>query len=178
MKDASECCDNRCTGVLEPLAAGTAFCIRYSRGELQAAVTAETVARTFEIHLEETGAITARPFWKRSQHVQPAVIAPKNKLEGAICSSRGKGDDVPFQGTVRLCTAPARELETCYELVCAAGRRCAQQRHPRAVRSLQMGSALPTLQPKQPEAQTFRLVLNPVPKIHPYFSCNVLYPSG
>lgn len=30
-----------------------------------------------------------------------------------------------------------------------------------------MGSALPTLQPKQPEAQTFGLVLNPIPQIHP-----------
>lgn len=27
-----------------------------------------------------------------------------------------------------------------------------------------MGSALPTLQPKQPEAQTFGLVLNPIPQ--------------
>lgn len=110
MKDASESYNNRCTGVLEPLAGGNAFCRRSSRGQLQAAMAADPGAHAFEIHLEETGAITARPFWKRSQHVQPAVIAPKNKLEGAICSSRGNGDDVPFQSTIRLCTAPGREL--------------------------------------------------------------------
>lgn len=117
--------------------------------------------------MEETGAITARPFWKGSWRMPPAVIAPENKLEGAVSSSRGDGDDVPFQRTIRICRAPGRELKTCYELVCAAGRHCAQQRHPRAVRSLQMGSALLTLQPEQPGAQTFRLVLYPVPKIHP-----------
>lgn len=116
--------------------------------------------------LEETGAITAHPFWKGSQQVQPAVIAPENKLEEAVSSSCGNGEDVPFQRTIRICIAPGRELKTCYELVCAAGRHCAQQRHPRAVRSLQMGSDLLTLQPKQPEAQTFCLVLNSIPKIH------------
>lgn len=98
--------------------------------------------------------------------MQPAVIAPENKLEGAVSGSRGDRDDVPFQRSVRICTAPGRELTTCHELVCTAGRLCAQQRHPRAVRSLQMVSALLALQPEQPKAQIFRLVLNPIPKIH------------
>lgn len=117
--------------------------------------------------LEETGAITAHPFWKGSQQVQPAVIVPENKLEGAVSGSRGNGEDVLFQRAIRICTAPGRELKMFYDLVCTAGRHCARQRHARALRSLQMDSGLLTLQPEQHEAQIFRLVLNPIPKIHP-----------
>lgn len=95
--------------------------------------------------LEESEAFKAHLFWKSSQQVQPAVIVPENKLEGAISSSRGNGGDVPLQRATRICTAPVMELKTCYELICAAGRCCAQQRHPRVVRSMQMGSSLPTL---------------------------------
>jgi len=47
--------------------------------------------------LEESGDITARPFWKGSQQVQTAVIVPENKLEGAVSGSHGDGEDVPLQ---------------------------------------------------------------------------------
>lgn len=94
MKDAPESYYNRCRGVFKPLAGGNAFCIHDSHGELKAAVTGEVVAQ--DTLLEETGAITAHPFWKWSQR----VIVPQNKLEGAVSGSCGNGDDVPFQRAI------------------------------------------------------------------------------
>lgn len=79
------------------------------------------------------------------------MVEPENKLEGADKSSCGDGGG--FSESFRICRAPGRELETCCELLCAAGRFCAQQRQAGAVRNLQMGSAALTLQPEQGKAK-------------------------
>lgn len=150
MKGAPEADPSRCTGISKPLAGGNAFCIPDGRGELKAAVTGEVVAQPFE-RLKGTGTIRAHPFWKGSQKVQPAAIEPENKLEGADKSSCGDGGG--FSENFRICRAPGRELKTCCELLCVAGRLCAQQRQSGAVRNLQMGSVTLTLQPEQAKAK-------------------------